>query len=121
MVCAAADLAVIANNAGLRAKAAWPRTLAELTDVLEAHFRRVQRSSSGTRADAEAVIAVIAEHLGGSTIYLPRGDSLRRALRDLRIYHEFDGRNVKDLARRHHLSTVQIRSIIAKHRRGPAR
>lgn len=105
----------IASESGDR-KPYWSPTLEELVDVLERHFDRV-RCSSDARSDAESVVAVIAEFLGGRTVYLPRSDRLRRSLRDLRILSEFNGRNFEELAQRHHVTPRRVRQIVQQHRR----
>ena len=115
MTCETGELLELAEDTGRCASELWPPLLNELVDVLESYFRRT-RCSTDSRSDAEAIIAVIAEHFGGRQIYLPRGDRLRRALRNVRIRAEFDGRNVPDLARRYHMSEMQIRAILKRGR-----
>ncbi len=109
---AAGDLPALMRRSGVDPTDYWSPLLSDLAGVLESHFRRVQRSSD-PRGDAEAVISVIAESLGGVQVYIPRADQLRRALRDLRIAAEFDGSNIAELARRHRLSTQRVRAILA--------
>ena len=89
-------------------------TLAEITEVLEAHFRE-NVLSDDPHADAEAVVAVIAEQFGGRAFYLPRGDSLRRAQRDHRIRADRRaGSTIDELGTRYRLSTRQIRCILER-------
>jgi Mor family transcriptional regulator len=100
------------NNERRSSAAKVPSILVELTDVLESHFTH-NSLSNDPHADAEAVIALLAEHFGGRALYLPRGDSLRRWQRDCRIAAErHAGVSIDDLAQRHRLSTRQIRFIL---------
>lgn len=101
------------NNPG-----AWPSLLAELVDVLADHFEDQRKKDPDSAMDlAQDVIIVIAHHLGGRSIYLPRDDRLKRAIRDSQIYREFDGANHLALAKRTGLTKTQIYNIIAEQRR----
>ena len=89
----------------------WPVQLAELVDVTVAALRREGMAEAESVRMAEVVVLAQALYLGGDRIYLPKGDALRTALTHARIFHEHDGRNVPELARRHGLSTRQIQHI----------
>lgn len=96
----------------------WPYRLTEMVEVMAAAALR-----QGMAADqAEALrlahwaVLVVADHFGGRQTYLPRGDSLRRALRDNHIWHEFNGRNVDELGSKYKMSAVRIYSILAEQR-----
>ncbi len=106
-------LPALARAAGVRSADYWPSLLSQIVDVLEAHYRQISRSTD-PRGDAETVVAVLAEYFGGLQIYLPKGDNLRRALRDLRIVAEFDGTNYNELARRYCVGIHTVREIIQR-------
>lgn len=55
----------------------------------------------------------IAIELGGTQIYIPRMLPHKLSERNQQIYREFRGDNYAQLARKHGLSTVQIRKIVA--------
>ena len=62
-------------------------------------------------------IGRIAIAFGGGNVYLPRNDALRRVLRNLRIWHEYDGtphgpHGIGVLAKKHHLTEIAIYRII---------
>jgi len=96
----------------------WPKLLAELVDVLADHLEvHQQMVSEEAMAQAQDIIVVIAHHLGGRSIYLPKDEKLRRAIRDAAIYRAFDGSNHLELARRVGLTTAQIYNIISVQRR----
>lgn len=92
----------------------WPRTLAELFDVLLAEMGRLGKSEKEAARIARASVIAIAHNLGGRAIYLPRGESVRRAIRDARMWHEHDGRNTQELAERYHLSIRQVYQILSE-------
>lgn len=94
----------------------WPTTLAELVDVLRATFVRRGQSDATALDAAQSVVLAISQHLGGKQIYLPTGERLRAAVRDRRIYLEYNGRNREELARRYQLTTRRIETIAAEQR-----
>ncbi|MGI6053950.1 MAG: Mor transcription activator family protein [Clostridium sp.] len=49
---------------------------------------------------------------GGSSIYIPKVESLEKAVRDQRIRDEFDGSNYRELAMKYGLTETWIRSIV---------
>ncbi len=96
----------------------WPSLLAELVDVLVDHFKdREKIEPEKAMSQAQDVIVVIAHHLGGRSIYLPRDDRLKRAIRDAKIYKAFDGSNHLALSKTTGLTVTQIYNIIEKQRR----
>ncbi|BCS94598.1 hypothetical protein DSLASN_02300 [Desulfoluna limicola] len=95
----------------------WPTLLAELVDVLSDHYEaRCGMDADKAVESAQDVIVVIAHHMGGRNIYLPRDDRLKRAIRDAMIYRVFDGSNHRELSRKTGLTTAQIYNIISKER-----
>jgi len=96
---------------------AWPRRLCELVDHLEARFRRKGLGADQARALAEETALAVADLCGGRQIYLPNGQAIRRALRNARIWRDFNGRNIDELARKYRLSTACIYQILAEQRR----
>lgn len=51
------------------------------------------------------------------TIYIPKRDSFERIARNQRIVEEYNGDNLKALAKKYNLTTVTIRAIVEdKHR-----
>ena len=112
-----AELAALLERSGdlLDVAHTWPKTLAELTDVLCAHFVKTLPAEQA-RDQAEKIIIVISHHLGGRMFYLPRDEKLRQALRDDAIWRRFDGANVVALARAHDLTPNRIYQIIAEQR-----
>ncbi len=97
---------------------AWPQTLADLFDILTDHYtRRRDHPEADARREAEEIVILLAHWLGGRPVYLPRDDSLRRALRDADIYRDFGRRSAAELAQAHRLTPMQIYHIIQRQRR----
>ncbi|ULU26612.1 Mor transcription activator family protein [Dyella terrae] len=111
------DAATDASLAGIEPPSdRWPSTLAELVDVLRALFVKRGRSEDDAISEAQQAALAIGEYLGGRQIYLPCGDSLRGALRDRRIYLEYNGRNKADLSRRYGITERRVEQIAAEQR-----
>ena len=49
---------------------------------------------------------------GGESIYFPKLEAIHRPARDKQIIEEFNGYNFKQLAKKHGLSEVRVRSIV---------
>lgn len=60
---------------------------------------------------------VIAGKMGGTTLYLPKIDTLYRSVRDKRICDEFTGGNYKTLAKKYGLTEQRVRKIVSLSRR----
>lgn len=53
----------------------------------------------------------LAEVVGGTTIYIPKPDSLTRPVRDARIKEEFNGYNHLELARKYGVTERWVRQL----------
>lgn len=80
-----AALADAAVEEGLPSR--WSRTLAQITDVVELHLRGAIPDDVERLTAAIRVVVALAQYQGGRSVYLPRGDALRTALRHREIYH----------------------------------
>jgi len=49
---------------------------------------------------------------GGTSFYLPKGMVRKRSQRDREIFAEFNGKNMRELARKHNLSDMRIYQIV---------
>ncbi|MBE4040025.1 Mor transcription activator family protein [Vibrio parahaemolyticus] len=93
--------------------AAWPAMLLELHGVVA---NELKQAGIETPDLPLKVVMSIGEYMGGMQVYLPRGDKLKQQIRDMEIFNEFNGRNVPQLAKRHHLTSKTIYEIIARMR-----
>lgn len=95
----------------------WPQTLAESVDVLFADNLRRGMADDAAIADAQRAVLVLANHIGGRSVYWPRGDALRTALRDREIFlraNRCGGKNKDQLAAEYGLVVRTIERIIAE-------
>ncbi|BFR47473.1 Mor transcription activator domain-containing protein [Nitratidesulfovibrio sp. HK-II] len=95
--------------------------LKDVEDTVEATTQRELRirgllerkDLAGLPKDLGRVIADrLAEEWGGQNVYIPM-DSARR---NARLYNEFTGDNVHDLAKKYRLSVARVYSIVADER-----
>lgn len=91
----------------------FPALLTELNELLRGELERL---GGNPRHSLELVIA-ISKHIGGIQVYLPRGQTLEYLVRDMRIWQDFDGRNVRELANRYHVTFKTVYKAIRRMRR----
>ena len=97
---------------------AWPRSLADMLSVIQHQLMRSQSlTKDAAYPVARDIMASLAHYMGGRQLYFPRDDRLQRALRDIRIYQTFDGRNHQALADHYGLTTMQIYNIVAQQKK----
>jgi Mor family transcriptional regulator len=97
----------------------WESTLADIADVLITEL--AQAGTPDAKALGCRLTLKLCQERGGAMFYLPRGDSLRRAVRDLEIWHDYDGTVMGKsgsvaLAKRYALSEIHIYRIVARQR-----
>lgn len=56
----------------------------------------------------------LVKNFSGSNVYIPKTATLIAKRRNRQIYNEFNGSNIKQLAKSYNLSEIQIRRIIAE-------
>ncbi len=94
----------------------WPEGLTFLAEHAEAALIRLGFEKMQAVRLANVVLTQLAFGCGGRAFYLPVGDLLKKQLRDREIWHQFNGRNVDDLARDYQLTQMQIYAILKKQR-----
>lgn len=97
----------------------WEGTLIEMASIAESKLQRLLPDKlNEVPGIARAVVFAICETMGGAVVYIPRGDTLRRALRDAEIFREWREKNVRPdaLARKFDLSCQAVYDIIARQR-----
>lgn len=92
----------------------WPRTLAEYIDVLRATFQRLGATEEQALDYAEQGVLALGQYCGGRQGYLPTGERLQAAVRDRRLYLEYNGRNKTALAQRYNLTERRVEQIAAE-------
>lgn len=95
----------------------WPQRLAELFDVQLAYALRSGMDPETAERDATERTFLIADYIGGRLLYIPSGEKLRIAVRDLQMARAQGRVSVDDLARRHSLSQQQVYNILTEQSR----
>lgn len=91
----------------------FPSLLTELNALLRQELTRL-----GINPDhsLELVVA-ICNHIGGIQVYVPKGKVLETLIRDIRIWRDFDGRNVTELVHRYKVTYKTVYKAIKRMRR----
>ena len=63
------------------------------------------------------MIDCIRINMGGNTIYLSKGISLQRAIRNSEIYKKFDGKNYQELCKELGVTPRWIQTVVARARK----
>ncbi|TVP15376.1 Mor transcription activator family protein [Shewanella sp. KCT] len=92
----------------------WPSTLQSLCELMRVTLEGQDVSNSVQIS--EALATTLSTYLGGRDIYIPNGDRLKDALRDIRIWREFKGNNLEQLSRDYGLTERRVSQIIAEQR-----
>jgi len=100
-------------------ESAWAPQLTELVAFLEALFKRRRMSPAAAFELACEVVMEQAHAFGGRTMYLPRGDKLRIALRDAELWRRYTGKSeeILQFARELGVTTIHVYSIMARQRK----
>lgn len=110
---------VLAHMSDAVVLARWEGTLTEMATIAESKLRQVLPDKPDEVPNiARAVVYAICETMGGSVVYIPRGEVLRRALRDAEIFQAWREKNIRPdkLAREFNLSSQAIYEIISRQR-----
>ena len=95
----------------------WTETLARSYDVLFAELEPHLSPEECEQIVLRQLLALGDRVIGGTQVYFPKPDSIRRAVRDRQIWHQFTGTNYDALAIQYKLTTQQIRNIINEQKR----
>ena len=60
----------------------------------------------------EAYMKLVREYGGGAKMYIPTLKSFRIIVRNRKICNEYDGRNLKSLAKKYGITTITTRKIL---------
>ncbi|MEI6897870.1 MAG: Mor transcription activator family protein [Psychromonas sp.] len=95
---------------------AWPELLQELLGVIEQTLTTQGFNEAQSKSLSLKLTLSISEHMGGIQVYFPRGDKLHKEIRDIEIWRNFKGHNIKQLARQYHLTDKTIYEITSRMR-----
>lgn len=101
----------------------WPQQLQDMTGTVLVAVTACDPDMTPDRARLLSVAAVcaIATEYGGSLLYIPKNDAIRKAVRDLRMWSEYDGtttgpNSINALAKRYKISNQTVWAILRKQR-----
>lgn len=96
----------------------WEGSLREMVEIAEIKLLAEMGPDSTAPELARHVVFAICSAMGGNVIYLPRGDALKRAMRDAAIFREWLDSNtpIPELVRKYDLANQTIYDIIKKQR-----
>ncbi|ECI5214676.1 transcriptional regulator [Salmonella enterica subsp. diarizonae] len=103
-------LAHVDNESGDTSR--YPALLAELNDLLRKELARLGVEP----VHSLEIVVAICKHLGGGQVYIPRGQVLDSLIRDLRIWNDFNGRNINELAAHYGVSYKTVYKAIRRMR-----
>jgi Mor family transcriptional regulator len=92
----------------------WPSTLQSLCDVMRVTLK--QHNIDNADRVSEDLATSLSAYLGGRDVYIPNGESLKKALRDIKIWREFKGNNLEQLSRDYGLTERRVSEIVAEQR-----
>lgn len=96
----------------------WEGSLREMVEIAEAKLLVEIKPGVEAAELARHVVFAICSVMGGKVVYLPRGDALKRALRDAGIYRDWKDNSISipDLVSKYDLANQTIYDIIRRQR-----
>ncbi|KEQ19186.1 Mor transcription activator family protein [Endozoicomonas numazuensis] len=104
------------DDEALHQKHLWPGDLVELAEVIRAQLLREEVKDDALYLQMERVLLAMSFLCGGRNYYLPKGERIKKALRDKRIYDEFDGKNIRGLSNHYKLSEQKVYEVVREQR-----
>jgi Mor family transcriptional regulator len=95
----------------------WEGTLGELL-AATIHALTPELGAELAEQLAPQVVVSQADYVGGGSLYFPKADELRRALRDAQMAARYfdQGWSIERLRKHHHLTPQQVYAILARQR-----
>lgn len=99
-------------------KRKWPKDLAALIDIFNAALRRMGMDDDQARRIAHTLLAEQAMYCGGRHVYIPKGDRLKQAIRDVELWRDWHDHGIvpDDLAAKYKISVQHVYRIINEQR-----
>lgn len=101
----------------------WPSQMRELIEIFESEISAVfpQIATRDARVAAARMVIRLTDEYGGSHPYIPKGDAIRRVMRNLEIWASHDGsvdgeNGIHALSKRHGVTEVHVWSILREQR-----
>ena len=106
------DIMAHLDDDALHQKHYWPGDLVELAEVIRSQLKREGVADETIYRQTERILLAMSFLCGGRNYYLPKGERIKNALRDKKIYDAFNGNNHRELARQFRLSEQKIYEVI---------
>lgn len=110
------DILAHLDDDALYQKNYWPGDLTTLAEVIRVQMKQEGESDDAVYRQMERVLLVMSFMCGGRNYYLPKGDRIKRALRNKRIYDSFTGHNHRELCQQFQLTEQKIYEILREQR-----
>jgi len=97
----------------------WEGAIKEMVEIAEAELKvKLPGMPDVVPEIARSVVFAICDTMGGAVVYLPRGDGLKKAMRDAAIFRDWRDRNIQppELVRKYKLASPTIYDIIHRQR-----
>ncbi|EZI28409.1 Mor transcription activator family protein [Pseudomonas extremaustralis] len=109
---------VLENMQDPAVQARWEGSLRDMVEIVEAKLAAEMKPDTSVAELARHVVFAICSTMGGGLIYFPRGDALKRALRDAVIYKDWSVNNVPihELVGKYKLANQTVYDIIRRQR-----
>ena len=100
------------NNDGLECSKSWAPTLRDLVAVMHDELLKTGLVPEQAFKLAQRLVLRQSHFMGGKQYYLPRDERMKKALRDIKIFYQFSGFNIRELSESYQLTSQQIYCVI---------
>ncbi len=109
-----ADLLDHLSDIPLEVQKKWPRDLSALVDIYGAALKRLGYNEADSNRISRTLLAEQSMYCGGRYFYLPKGDALKKAIRDVDLHRDWSERSMQpdDLAKKYKISLTHVYRIM---------
>ena len=109
-----ADLLDHLSDIPLEVQKKWPRDLSALVDIYAAALKRLGYDEIEANKISRTLLAEQSMYCGGRYFYLPKGDALKKAIRDVDLHRDWSERSIQpdDLAKKYNISLTHVYRIM---------
>ena len=94
----------------------YPEDLTLIAHIVASRLARHGMAAHQAAALAFDITEALRADVGGANLYIPMGVKYEMSLRDAKIYSQYNGHNLRELAHEYDLSEMQMRTIIKRGR-----
>lgn len=94
-------------------KSPLSKVMVEMIEVIEHSVNKEMDRDASPKHLARAAVIAVCSVMGGMSIYLPRGDALKKELRDEALYQDHTkGLTIIELVRKYRIGSQHVYTII---------